>query len=178
MHPNVPVELTLRDPVQYFALDKVSDLGLTALDLRGAGLHMRLYTAAGQLLAEGVDQSPSTPGETIALPAHHTILSVERADHLSTPVSGEPVGVPARLTISTGCERPLRLAGVRSPGSPTDGRSSLTPASSAEVPAAAVLLNAGAGHPRAARAGPAEGTHVQTRRCTLRAPSLRGRILG
>uniref|UniRef100_A0ABV6B3T9 S8 family serine peptidase n=1 Tax=Deinococcus oregonensis TaxID=1805970 RepID=A0ABV6B3T9_9DEIO len=106
LHPNVPVELTLREPIEHFLINKVSDLGLSSVELRGAGLHLTLYSEAGSLIAEG-ESFQGGAGERIelaqALPEQRYVLRVARTLEGEADSGGSiPVPVKATLNIQTG----------------------------------------------------------------------------
>jgi hypothetical protein len=107
MHPGGPVELGLREPSEAFVLDKISDYPMTGLTLRGAGLHMTLYDAAGQLLAQGEAQDfGDTAGEQLSLqsplPDQQTILRIDRIADTPGDVPGDLAVVPATLELLAG----------------------------------------------------------------------------
>ena len=73
LHPGDPVEAVVRSPEEWFVLDRVSDFGLTAVNLTGENLHATLYSEAGQLIAEGVQsQQLGGLGESIVLASPDT----------------------------------------------------------------------------------------------------------
>jgi hypothetical protein len=72
LNPNEPVELILREPDAWVVLHHNSDYPLDALELTGAGLHLRLFDERGeQLIAEGVPNETLT-GETLSVPFAQT----------------------------------------------------------------------------------------------------------
>lgn len=107
VHPEGPVELHLREPTEAFVLHKVSDFPTAGLNLRGVGLHMTLYDAAGQRLAQGqAHEFEDGPGEVIrlpsALPDTQTILQIDRVADAPGEVQGDLAVVPATLELLYG----------------------------------------------------------------------------
>ena len=104
MHPDGPVEIGLRDPEQAFVLDKVSDFPLVSLTLRGTGLHMTLYSAQGQLLAEGqASDFSGVAGETLTpstpVADQQTVLKIERVNDAPVNLEGDLAVIPATLEL-------------------------------------------------------------------------------
>ncbi|WP_019588398.1 S8/S53 family peptidase [Deinococcus apachensis] len=107
MHPEVPVELGLREPTQAFVLNKVSDYAMSGLNLHGAGLHLTLYSAVGEKLAEGqAHDFRDGPGEVLnlqrTLPDQQTIVQIDRVAETPGDLPGELAVVRATLELLAG----------------------------------------------------------------------------
>lgn len=98
LHPNVPVELGLREPELWFVYNHVSDDPATGLLLEAAGLNLTLFSEDGlQQLGESV---ASTDGQShlLTLPATEAPFLV-RVGRTEPRIAGAELPlIPARLT--------------------------------------------------------------------------------
>ncbi len=100
LHPNVPIEIVVREPEAWYLLNNVSDFAFGGLRLEGSGLHLSLFDEAGeQLLGEGVPQT-GFEGEILTVVGlsveNNHLLRVSRTAEVL--VGGELPLIPALLT--------------------------------------------------------------------------------
>jgi hypothetical protein len=106
LHPNVPVEFTVTEKEIWFAVENRSDFALQGLHLYTAGLHLRLLTERGDLIAEGRAQDfNGVQGESLSLgqgrPEPHYLVHITRTLEGGEPrEGGRMAAVPAVLEMA------------------------------------------------------------------------------